>query len=324
MIKNWLSYIGILLCALAFRVAYTGWLAGVVLAFALILPPLGILLSVPAAVGAKVTLSAAPEQLDRGEEGGWTVNVHTAWGFPLARVRVRVEWVNRLTLERGRSVFRLTVPGSGARAGASGLCGRCGLEEGRITAAWAADCLGLFWLPVPRGPGAGRLVLPRAHPVEVQELPAQAHPGTRPRPGGGPGEDYDPRDYRPGDPINTIHWKLSAKRGSLIVRETLEELSVPPVLVFDHFGPPEAMDIVLERLRSLGEGLLKQGRPFAVAWAQADSGQRRRFEVADREGLRACLAGALSEPWPLTGRSVLDLAGMDQAVYLSPERGAAG
>ena len=36
-------------------------------------------------------------------------------------------------------------------------------------------------------------------------------------------EIYDIRDYQAGDPVKSIHWKMSAKRDKLIVKEPLEE-----------------------------------------------------------------------------------------------------
>ncbi|MBR2633811.1 MAG: DUF58 domain-containing protein, partial [Lentisphaeria bacterium] len=43
----------------------------------------------------------------------------------------------------------------------------------------------------------------------------------RPKPGGGYGENYEIRQYRPGDNLNQIHWKLSAKVGDLMLREPM-------------------------------------------------------------------------------------------------------
>ena len=36
-------------------------------------------------------------------------------------------------------------------------------------------------------------------------------------------EIYDIRDYVPGDPIKKIHWKLSAKKGTLMIKEAQEQ-----------------------------------------------------------------------------------------------------
>ena len=50
----------------------------------------------------------------------------------------------------------------------------------------------------------------------------QPLPRWKPKPGGGYSEEHELRPYRPGDPANSIHWKLSSKTGDLIVREAQE------------------------------------------------------------------------------------------------------
>ena len=96
-------------------------------------------------------------------------------------------------------------------------------------------------------------MLCRPAPAEV-ELPAIPEGrGARPSPlnavRAGPGEDYDLRDYRPGDPMRSIHWKLSSKWDELIVRERAEAFVPLPLLTLDRFGPPEVLDRLLDRLK---------------------------------------------------------------------------
>lgn len=319
MVRRWLGYSFIVVCAIAFRAAYTGWLAGIVLVFVALAPALGVVVSLPNALSAKALLRAQPGELSRGETGRWMVGVRSGLDLPLPRVRLKVTWENLLTGEKQAGKVCLKA-GEEATLPCAGE--HCGLFVGQVSAAWAVDCLGLFWLPLRRGKEAELLVLP-GRSKESVTMPTEESPGLRPRPGGGPGEDYDPRDYRAGDPLNTIHWKLSAKRDELIVRETLEDVAARPTLIFDHFGTPEELDKVMERLRGLGEALLEAGRGFDVAWAHAVTGEGRRFAVDGEAALRRCLGAALAERAPLEGRSILDAAGYSKAVYLSPERGRA-
>ena len=128
----------------------------------------------------------------------------------------------------------------------------------------------------------------------------------RPRPGGGPGEDYDLRLYRPGDPLRSVHWKLSSKREALVVKEVLEPRRAAIVLTYDHFGPPEELDAALERLCALSRWLLARGRPHHIRWADPAGGTAGRL-VDGEEALGACLAQALSTPAPAAGPSILDM-----------------
>ena len=130
--------------------------------------------------------------------------------------------------------------------------------------------------------------------------------GWKPRPGGGPGEDYDLREYRPGDLLRSVHWKLSSKRDELVVRETLEPRRSVLLLTADHFGPAEEVDAVLDRLQALSRLLLEKEAPHVVAWAHPASGEVSTFRVDGEGSLRACLEAFLLQQAPREGRSILD------------------
>ena len=165
------------------------------------------------------------------------------------------------------------------------------------------------------GMGTGRpaavLILP---PDMEQALPERllgGGPGggaLLPRPGGGPGEDYDLRDYRPGDPLRSVHWKLSSKRDELVVRETLEPRQTTLVLTYDHFGAPAALDQTFARLCALSRALLERGRPHHIQWASPTGGGVEGRLVDSERALLACLELAFSRPAPAEGRSILDTA----------------
>ena len=187
----------------------------------------------------------------------------------------------------------------------------CGRLVCRAERAWTCDLLGLFPLPIPTGRPAAVLILP---PDMEQALPERllgGGPGggaLLPRPGGGPGEDYDLRDYRPGDPLRSVHWKLSSKRDELVVRETLEPRQTTLVLTYDHFGAPAALDQTFARLCALSRALLERGRPHHIQWASPTGGGVEGRLVDSERALLACLERAFSRPAPAEGRSILDTA----------------
>lgn len=319
MLRRWICYAAAVLGAVAFRIFYTGWLAGVVLAAVCCLPLLALVLALPAVVSCRLTLSPQAGCLTREEEGQWRLTLAPALGLPLGRVRVRVKSANILwdTTEKcSRTGF---CPGTGAVLPLPAPTGRCGLVEGRVARAWALDPMGLFWLPLRRGKEARMWVLPTPRTQDLPPLPQEERPTLRPRPGGGPGEDYDPREYRPGDPMNAIHWKLSAKRDALITRETLETVKPLPMLTLDCFGPPAQVEATLELLRGMSDALLAQDRPHVVVWVDQPTLQPRRMEISDAAGQLRCLEVLLSQRAPLTGRSVRDLPGVGVGAYLQGE-----
>ena len=65
------------------------------------------------------------------------------------------------------------------------------------------------------------------------------------------------RPYRPGDPARSIHWKVSAKFDSLIIREPLVPPAHSRLLQVAVWNGAEQRDIILSRLRWICDYLLK-------------------------------------------------------------------
>jgi len=102
----------------------------------------------------------------------------------------------------------------------------------------SGDPLGLFKRTQRSPDGEVALVLPRftslrAHPL-VRELEASV---TAPRSGYG-SEVFGVRAYQPGDPLRRIHWRTTARRGELIVRE-FEPPGLQNLGIFLDPDPPE-------------------------------------------------------------------------------------
>ncbi|MCI8652032.1 MAG: DUF58 domain-containing protein [Oscillospiraceae bacterium] len=318
MMGRWLCYLLALVGALAFRVAYTGWLAGVVFALVLCFPLMGLAAALPGVLTGRLVLTAAEPRKERGQSAGWIVAGESPLGLPLGRIKVTVRTQNVLTGQEKKKKQTWFCPGEGGKVYIPAPSDHCGLLEGKLIHAWAADSLGLFWLPLRRKGTARQWIFPLSQSRDLPPIPQEEAPGLRPRPGGGPGEDYDPRQYRPGDPLSSIHWKLSAKRDELVTRETLETVRTLPLLSFDCFGDPDTLDQTLDLLSGVSTALLGENRPHAVTWADPVTGELRRFSV-DGEGQQIlCLEAILSRNAPLNGRSVLDEAHLDHTLHLKP------
>ena len=78
-------------------------------------------------------------------------------------------------------------------------------------------------------------VLPELFPMEVTLLasPCYAEDGTVARRGEDRSEMFQLREYRAGDDIRQIHWKLSAKTDELILREASQPESRELLLFWD-------------------------------------------------------------------------------------------
>ena len=165
------------------------------------------------------------------------------------------------------------------------------------------DLLGLFSRKLNKLLPIRVYVMPQpkkqAVPAGLQQYMAHA---WRPKPGGGYSEQHELREYRPGDGLNQIHWKLSAKTGDLIIREPMEPLGNRLLLTMDLSGTPAVLDGKFAQLLGLGEYLLEQNLHFSVL-ALTGNGPLEQT-VASPQELQACMETLLCSPCA-TGGSVL-------------------
>ncbi len=102
----------------------------------------------------------------------------------------------------------------------------------------SGDPLGLFKRTQRGRDGEVAVVLPRFTSLRAQPLVRELEASvTAPRSGYG-SEVFGVRPYQPGDPLRRIHWRSTARRGELIVRE-FEPPGVQNLGIFLDPDPPE-------------------------------------------------------------------------------------
>ena len=324
-----LIYVAALIGALLFQITSENYLACFLLALCIALPLVSLALSLPGMLRCRLELAARPAALDRGETGGWTLSVSLPGNLPLARLSLRLNRENLLT--GGWKTSKLILTGVGRRLPETlaAPTEHCGLLELRADRVKVYDYLGLFALRL-EPPAPSRMVCrPLPAPCKPVEIPdgRGTRPSTQTASRRGPGEDYDLREYRPGDPMRSVHWKLSSKWDELIVRERSDSVTPLPLLTLDRFGAPEDLDRLLDNLTGMSRALLSVQRPHAVLWLD-QAGEPQLCPVTDQREYGECLLKLLSQPAPLTGpsldqfRSLLHgLGGPVFRVHITPEGG---
>ena len=292
MLRNWLVYLLGLAGALVFHIYYFGWYSWFVLVLAVALPWFSLLVSLLAMLRTRLRMDA-PALLTRNEAA--YVTLRAGNGFlpqPLCRFRLTITAV--MTGER-RSLRQSTqsqgswyVPLDTSHAGAY----LCQVEKARVY-----DYLGLFRLPV-RAPAPVETVI-RPVPREPARLPNLRHFLVRqlkPKPGGGFSEEHELRDYRPGDSMREIHWKLSVKTDRTIVREAQEPVRGLTLLTFDLRGTPGRVDATLEELLWLSQWLLDHDTPHQILWIDPTDCETATAPIEAPADLEALLSRLLRTP----------------------------
>lgn len=289
MIRNWILYVLALAGAVTFHVFYFGWFSWFLLVLALCLPWFSLLVSLPAMIRVRLQIDG-PAVCLRGEPA--YVTMRAVRGFlPLPRCRFRLRVCTVMTGET--VILKQQVPGHDSWYVPVDTCHcgvlRCTAEKGRVY-----DYLGLFRLPVRLGQPVEILVQPV--PVPPENLPNLSHFLARrkqPKPGGGFSEEHELRDYRPGDSLRDIHWKLSVKTDRMILREAQEPIRGVNLLTLDLCAPPSLVDATLEQLLWLSQWLLDHDVEHQVVWIDPTDCELASVPVREPDDLQALLVRLL-------------------------------
>lgn len=328
MVLGAVGYALILVTAVAFFLFYPGYLAFYALLLFLALPLVSLLFALLRRRRCALSVTCPVSLCRRGQSADALLGLTTPAMDPGERARLTLRVEPLLYPQLAYELRRDVQPGQ--EVPISLELDHCGWYRLSVTKARMPDWLGVMDLPLPTPQAAMVLVWPRSEGVPVPETPEQkAGAPLRPRPGGGPGEEYELRPYRPGDPVNAIHWKLTAKQPTdePVLRETLEPERERLVISYDHFGPPQELDGVLDRLEALARRLLDKGDAFTVCYAEPTSGALRWHDVDcvaawERcyhalSGLAAPLVGQGLPPGPL---ALPGGSGPVKRIHLSPLR----
>ncbi len=246
MTQRRIVYLTALTAGIVFYWANRSWLSAQLLLTAAVLPWLSLLVSLPAMVSCKAGLQC-PGHVTVGSPAWAALDIHCR--FPVALVMGKLRLFAPVTGKTKKIAPGAALPTS-----------HCGAFRVRCHHLWITDYLGLFRLPVRLR--EDRLVLVRPVPSLPAQMPDMSRylcGTTRPKPGGGYAENHELRLYRPGDNLQQIHWKLSAKTGKLIIREPMETLQDAAVLTMEFSGQPDVLDQKLGRLLGMSTYLAEQG-----------------------------------------------------------------
>ena len=243
----------------AFYALYPFWISQYFVIVMLLLIPLDLLVSMPGVLTRRISLSAPPV-LDIGSSGTLFLTTHLRKPFPSGRIKARLITIGDDFTTRRKIICD---PEDGSRHSIAIDTSHCGVTVFKIKRLNTSSVIGLFSPAVSVDCMATSMILPAPKkPKHIVSLPRGVI--LAPKPGGGFSENIDLRPYRKGDPVRSIHWKLSAKYDSIIIREPL----VPPrhsrLVRFVKWSGARERDIIVGRLRWVSDYLLKWDLPYFI------------------------------------------------------------
>lgn len=261
-------------------------------------------ISLAAALFARLTFSltqgAAAGETERGLPCRFHLTVRMASLLPVAPLSLRV------TLPSGRqSEFTLAVRTLGETASVNEFaCPHVGVFPVGVTRVRFRDCFGFFRLTLSlRTPPPNLVVLPgTAGALPLAFSPGEGDGGAEKRALSDHNTPDDTRAWQEGDELRRVHWKLSMRKQTLMVR-TYETPQRPDALLLLDYSAPSvapalraaAVDALTEGCAGVARLLLEDARPVRLPLAgKQELGASSAHEL---NGIRDALARQ-----PFTGR----------------------
>lgn len=251
------------------------------------------------------TQVAAGRMTEKGRKLPGELLVKNRAYLPAPRVEVLLATENALTGECTESRFITAIPAKGEGKilweMESRFCGQVRISLKQIG---IRDPLGLFRIKESGTEEKTLLVLPNIFPAEVtvtESLAAdmESLQYSSLRRGEDPGEIFGLREYRPGDSVRDIHWKLSGKMEELYIKELGMPIENSILLLYETGAEekrkehPRLRDAMMEALLSISQALIGAGHVHQIGWYDSKLRQLRFCEVTSQDELASLTGGLL-------------------------------
>lgn len=175
---------------------------------------------------------------------------------------------------------------------------RCGLITARFQQLVVWDFLRLFSRKLSLKGEKTLALLPDFYQADMplDQLPdyvGDSEEYDKDKPGDDPSEVFQVREYRDGDRLSSIHWKMSARTDQLIVKDYSLPIKNDLLLFFDGCKPAEEsleseiLDDFLELGLAVSRSLLKAGMAHALVWVSEKNRELRQTPIRQEDELYA-------------------------------------
>lgn len=264
--------------------------------------------------GVKCTLKVPISMAQQGEQV--RVLLCKEWRGKPWRGKVRLQLMIRNTCLTDKKYIWQTVSGD-SQSAFHLILDKAGNYEISICTIRIYDISGLFYLSCKSGEGAAVVVLPELYPVSVRlsetvrNFVGDSEVYDTVRSGDDASEILKLRAFQDGDKLKNIHWKLSAKTGELVVKESSMPRACSTVLLLDSRADTKGArrvkrtDAYIRAAASLSFSMMDMECPHYVAWYSRRFQDVVRMRVGNEESFYELLVYLLQD---FTGEDKVDIS----------------
>lgn len=266
MLKTWGIYLIALISAIAFFLCYKMWVSWYCLIAVLLVPLLSLIAGIIAAADIKFDIES-PSSSIVGDENHIDVKV-SGFASHFSFVRVKLKVTDHMADSSRREVYRLHDSGTLAIPVDTLHCGAFRYDFLKVQ---IYDLLGFFHVSRKIGRAYEILVKPRPEIPDIMPDTYGFKAKNLRKSRQSVSEIYDIRDYQLGDPVKSIHWKMSAKKDKLMVKDPFEQYGGHSRLMLKMTPDRGLMDLHLGQILFTSKYLLDHDVPHRIRIIPPDS-----------------------------------------------------
>ncbi|MBR4201384.1 MAG: DUF58 domain-containing protein [Oscillospiraceae bacterium] len=285
MIRAKLLYAALVVVMVLFFVLYRGNLSFELLIFTLVFPLIPLISVAVLKHFIKAGIYHSREPIRKGELFQWILQISNRSFFSSANAQIMLEYRNSLTGEERELTLMVPVVSHNTQRLRLGFHAvTCGVMQITVKKLVLYDALRLFRRTVRLNLTDTVVIMPAPNVLLPEQWPPKPQPDadtneySKEKAGDDPSEIFDLHQYREGDPVSRIHWKLSSKIDALMVKEYSLPLSAGCLLLPDYrmiSKEPEAAlraDAMLSAVAAAAAQLSERGGGFSITGYHAKSG----------------------------------------------------
>lgn len=308
MIRAWLRYSLLFVLGSALYIFYVGYTSYFLFLFILSLPIISLILYVIGTWRFELQIHCANTKIYKGNTQEISLRSRTKVWVPLAKVTATIHIQNHFHNTMTSETLGFTSECEYTDVVIPCEFSTCGKYTISIQTVHTYDILHLFKRKKNYSSTLDIYVLPSPALMQ-EELVFTPQLGEeefdKNRPGNDPGETFDVHEYRDGDSLHKVHWKLSAKLDTLMVRETSMPIAKHAKLYFDLYGSSLDADRILGQVYGCSIQLLAGFHEHDILQYEAGLCVKE-VHITNKEELIDFLCGILSKRANMSATSSID------------------
>ncbi|MEY8427293.1 DUF58 domain-containing protein [Lachnospiraceae bacterium 46-15] len=249
--KRIIFYIGIVLLTVYVEIMYENFYGTTLLAFEILVFAAMFLLSWYLKRKVSARLEARIPAASRDEEVKIALKLKNRGILPVTKIRFQIEARHTWASQSEKLPVTASIP---ARKKSTAFClasaGHCGRYYFHGARGKVFDYLGLFSRKIPCTEDAFINVLPGFYQMEIEvsgqtrNFPVDGNEYDPHRSGDDPSEIFQIREFRDGDTLQRVHWKLSAKADELMTKELSRPIGCSVLVLIDFHTDKIGKDLI--------------------------------------------------------------------------------